>query len=66
MKVIIDRFEGDYVVVETPDKKIFNMPIQLTPEGSKEGSVISIEIDIAETEARREKIERLIKDVWND
>ncbi len=66
MKVVIDRFEGDFAVIEMPDKKFINMPRQLTPDGSKEGSVISIEVDIAETEARRKKIENLMKDVWKD
>ena len=66
MKVVIDRFEGNFAVIEMPNKQFINVPRQLMPEGSKEGSVISIEVDIAETEARRERTESLIKNVWKD
>jgi hypothetical protein len=66
MKVVIDRFEGNFAVIEMPNKQFINVPMQLMPEGSKEGSVISIEVDIAETEVRRERAESLIKNVWKD
>ena len=42
MKVIIDRFEGDYAVIELEDKTICNMPIKLLPEGAIEGSVLEL------------------------
>ena len=48
LKVIIDRFEGDYAVVETEDKIMVNLPKSLIP-GAKEGDVISISIDEEET-----------------
>lgn len=64
MKIIIDRFEGDYAVVELPNMFIVDMPKQLVPEGAKEGDVLIIEVDVAETESRREKIERMMDDLW--
>lgn len=65
MKIIIDRFEGDFAVVEMPDKTMYNLPTSLFPN-AKEGSVISIEIDVAETRKRRASAEKLMDDVWDD
>lgn len=56
MKVIIDRFEGNFAVVELDNKKFANLPKILLPGGVGEGSVISIELDERETELRKRKI----------
>lgn len=45
MKVIIDRFEGDYAVVEIDDGSFASLPAALVPKGAKEGSVIKICLD---------------------
>lgn len=63
MKVIIDRFEGEYAVVETEDKIMFNLPKALVL-GSREGDVISIEIDEEETNNRKNHIQNLMDDLW--
>lgn len=65
MKVIIDRFEGDYAVVEIEIGQFVNIPKILLPE-AKEGDVISIEVDKNETELRRKKIEELMGKVFKD
>ena len=64
MKVIIDRFEGDYAVVELPDLTVVDMPRSLIPEGAKEGDVLVIGIDPDETDKRKERIEKLMNDLW--
>lgn len=64
MKFIIDRFEGDYAIVELEDKKMINVPKEILPEGACEGSVISIFIDEDETMNRRKKIEKMIDELW--
>jgi len=64
MKVIIDRFEGDYAVIELPDMSTVNMPIQLIPKGAREGDVLIIEIDAEETKNRREQVKKLMDDLW--
>lgn len=66
MKVIIDRFEGDFAVVELPDKTMVNMLKTLLPSEAKEGDVISITVDKEETKSRRAHIEKLMNDVWED
>ena len=66
MKVIIDRFEDNYAVVELEDKRTINMPKELLPADAKEGSVISIMIDQKETDNRRKRIEGLMNQLWID
>ncbi|NLY44259.1 MAG: DUF3006 domain-containing protein [Clostridiaceae bacterium] len=63
MKVIIDRFEGEYAVVELEDKTMVNLPKVLVP-GARDGDVIRIEIDVEETKKRKNQIEQLIDKMW--
>ena len=60
MKIIIDRFEGDFAVVETPDKTFFNVPKSLLSEFC-EGDVIEIKKDTCETL----KIKKSAEDAFN-
>lgn len=41
--LIIDRFEGDFAVIEMDDTT-FNFPKNLLPPDAKEGDVINIEV----------------------
>lgn len=66
MKIIIDRFEGDFAVVELENKTTVNIPKQIIPNGAKEGFVITIEIDHSETEIRKQKILDKMNDLWCD
>lgn len=65
MKVIIDRFEGNFAVVELEDKTFANLPFLLSPTGAKEGDVISISIDKEETERRRHEADELFNKIRN-
>jgi hypothetical protein len=60
IQLIIDRFEGEYAVIEYQNKNslIFNFPRSLLPKGAKEGMVLSFNIDLDEkgTETRRKNI----------
>ena len=58
MDVIIDRFEGDFAVIELPDRTIVNVPRILLPDAS-EGDVVSIHVNKAATEERRKRVEVL-------
>lgn len=69
MKVIIDRFEGEFAVCEKEDRKIIDIEISKLPSNAKEGDVLNISndtitIDVEETEKRRRKIEELTKNLW--
>ena len=63
MKVIIDRFEGAFAVVEMEDKTMVDIPKVLVPD-AKEGDVIDISIDISGTDARKKRIDKLMGDLW--
>ncbi len=66
MKVIIDRFEGDFAVVELENGSVFaNMPKALVPKEAKEGDVISITVDREETERRRQHIRAMMNKIFN-
>ena len=63
MRVIIDRFEGAYAVVELPSRQTANLPRQVLPAEAREGDVVRIEIDTQETAIRRKNIQELMQDV---
>jgi hypothetical protein len=64
MKVIVDRFEGSFAVVELEDRSMVNMPRQLLPDEAKEGDVLAIEIDESETASRKKRISKLMDNLW--
>lgn len=69
MKVIIDRFEGGFVVCEKEDRKMIDIKKVEVPVDAKEGDVLEIgkdqiTIDVAATEKRKQEIENLAKNLW--
>lgn len=64
MNLIIDRFEGEYAVVELPDKTFVTIPKKALPEEAKEGDIITITVNNSETEKRKKKIRKLADDLW--
>ena len=65
MKVVIDRFEADYAVVELPDGTTAVISRVLLPE-AKEGDVVEVVVNHSETAKRRKKIAKLAEEVWAD
>lgn len=65
MKVIIDRFEGSYAIVEITEGVFEQIPNSLLP-GAKEGDIINISIEKTETQKRKEEIEKLMNQVFED
>ena len=71
---IIDRFEGEYIVVESEDK-IYSVKKDISKENLQEGdvvnlenknkSIVSIKKNLRETQKRKEYIVNLTKDMWN-
>ncbi|MGH4121455.1 MAG: DUF3006 domain-containing protein [Clostridium sp.] len=70
MKGIIDRFEGDYAVVELQGGKTINIDKRKLPIEVQEGTVIeiseSITIDNEETMRRKKEIEKLTEGLWEE
>ncbi len=65
--LIIDRFEGDWAVIEF-GRETFNLPNFLLPADAKEGNVIEITviIDRKATAARKEFISKLADNLFED
>ena len=64
-KLIIDRFEGSWAVVEY-EGETFDIPRGLLPASAKEGDtlVLTLQVDPADTAARRRRIEDLMDDLF--
>ncbi len=62
MKVVVDRFEDDLAVIEFGELTI-DIPRRELPAGTAEGSVLTVrfELDQAETEERRRRVEDTIR-----
>lgn len=66
---VIDRFEGDYAVVEFEDREMQDIKKILMPPEAKEGDVIvfidgKYVIDKEETAKRRGAAEKLSEGLW--
>ena len=65
MRGIIDRFEGDFAVVEC-DGNCFNLPKYALPEGVCEGDVVEVNINENETEKAKNDSESLLKNLFDN
>lgn len=70
MKLIIDRFEGDFAICEKENREMINIDKDKIPSGAKEGHVLvlinnRIEIDEEETKKRINEIEKTTEDLWD-
>ncbi len=69
MKLIVDRFEGEYVVCEKEDGNMIDIKRETLPKEAKEGDILLVEgdnitIDIQATLERKERIEKLLDGLW--
>jgi hypothetical protein len=69
MRVIIDRFEGDFAVCEKEDRIMLNVKRDKLPADVKEGDVLIIEgnmisIDAAETTRRKNIVNKLFSNLF--
>lgn len=65
---IIDRLEENWAVIETEERKTFNLPRKILPAEAKEGDVIKItvEVDNEQTQIRRKKTKSLLEDFFEE
>ena len=71
MRLIIDRFEGDYAVCEKEDGHMLDVKKSEIPVSAKEGDVLEqvngkLIINQDETEYRRKIIEEKVKNLFNN
>lgn len=63
MKVIVDRIENDFCVVELQTGVFCNLPLLLVPS-VKEGDVVEIKILNNLTDIRKENVKKLMDKVF--
>jgi Protein of unknown function (DUF3006) len=65
---IVDRFEGNWTVVEGPGRATFNLPRDVLPSEIKEGDVIEITVavDKEKTVERKQKAKSLLNDFFSE
>jgi len=69
--VIVDRLEGEFAVVEFPDRTTKDVPLDQLLAGVKAGDCFWFEedkyvSDQKETVKRKAKIAKLAQSMWND
>ena len=64
MKVTIDRFEGDFAVVELVSRDMVDLSKNLVPDGAEEGDILEIRVDYSEADKRKKRIEKLTEGLW--
>lgn len=70
MELIIDRIESEFAICENIDRTMTSVPLYLLPEGVKEGDVIvkndlgEFVIECEKTLERKQRIKRLLNDLW--
>lgn len=64
MKWIVDRIENDIAVCELENGSFIDVNCKALPENVHEGDVITLCIDKAETENRKEKIDKLMNNLF--
>jgi hypothetical protein len=64
----IDRFEGDWAIIEMENRHTFNLPRFVLPPSLKEGDVINIQvgIDLVATKDRAEKSKRRLDNLFDE
>lgn len=65
MRVILDRYEGDYAVVELESGELVNMPRMLAMN-AEEGDIIELRILEKETDERKAYIQNLADQLFED
>ena len=65
MKWIIDRFEGDYGVVECGDLH-FNVPKNALPDNIAEGDILTLSLDVLKTADTKEQLQGRLKKLFGE
>ena len=63
--LIIDRFEGNYAIIETDDRAI-DIPKSDLPADAKEGDVLRLIIDADKSTLRKKNIEDRMNKLFKD
>ena len=58
LKFTIDRFEGEFAIVELQTNEMVSIPRKILTNDAKEGDIIRVSIEIEETESRKSEIQK--------
>lgn len=65
MKVIVDRFEDEIVVLELENGDMVDVPRKILPDNAREGSVINITCDEKETQITRDAAKKKMNSIFH-
>ncbi len=68
-RIVIDRFEGKFAVCERENLEMINIPKKKLPKNVKENDVLVLDdekiyVDEVATLKQKEKINEMLKDLW--
>lgn len=63
MELVIDRFEGDYAILELSLGKFVEIPRELVPD-AKEGDIVKIIVNKESTKRRKKEISDLVDNLF--
>lgn len=63
--MIIDRFEGDFALVELEDKSLMEIPLIYIPKEAREGDFLRLVVDKTTSRRRRDEIDNLMDELWD-
>lgn len=66
MELIIDRFEGEYAIVELEAGVFESIPKTILPSKAQEGDILKITIDSEGTKKRLANINNLMDNLFED
>lgn len=63
MELVIDRFEGDYAILELSLGRFVEIPRELVPD-AKEGDIVKIIVNKESTKRRKKEISDLVDNLF--
>ena len=66
MRIIIDRIEGDFAIVELPNGQMIDCPRAMLPDNAKEGSILNITVDEEATNEKLQKVTERMNRLFRD
>ena len=66
MRIIIDRLEGDFAIVELPSGQMIDCPRAMLPDSAKEGSILNITVDEEATNDKLQKVTERMNELFRD
>ena len=66
MKLIIDRFEGNFAIIELPNGQMIDCPKAMLPDNAREGSILNITVDEKATNEKLQKVTERMNKLFKD